>query len=352
MHQSKSKVERKNEDVSSDAFINQPVRHKNTMCMGGGGLKWLDRLAELTGVGRTAMDGVSEIRMRAGHPLQLRYANGGEAWGQAISLHVLQEIVNLMTGNSLYACEQELRQGYFTAIGGWRVGVCGRFNAGSHCIESIANIGSLCIRIPREVKGCAAGIYEAAMREHPASILILSRPGMGKTTIMRDLVRLASEGGYNVAVVDERREIAACIEGVPQLDVGNRTDVLDGCPKSIALGMLIRACAPDMIAVDEIGGADDAEAIRDAVRSGITVAATAHASGLEDAWDRKHISELLRTGVFDWCVTLGPQPGRIKSMRRCADLRFDDAEGNFAFRDSACMCCSGKKPFQCEKAQI
>lgn len=120
----------------------------------------------------------------------------------------------------------------------------------------------------------------------------------------------------NVAVADERREIAACREGVPQLDVGSRTDVMDGCPKAEAMPMLVRACAPDLLVADEIGSRADAEAIRDAARCGVRVAATAHAGDLREALLRGQIAPLIRDGVFDWCAVLGPEPGKIKSLER------------------------------------
>lgn len=283
-----------------------------------------DRLAEAIGGAlgaavRERADRVTELRLRSGRPIRLRMADGEEARLGILAEEELDRILNRLMENSLYACEEELRQGYFTAAGGLRVGVCGKVNADRRGVDSLANIGSVCIRIPREARGCAAEAAEAILRDGPSSALILSAPGRGKTTLVRDFARIASARGWNVAIADERREIAACLAGVPQLDVGSRTDVMDGCPKSAAIPMLVRACAPDLLVADEIGGAGDAEAIRDAARCGVAVIATAHAESYAAALRRRQIGPLLREGTFDWCVTLGPEPGRVQSIFRCAN---------------------------------
>ena len=174
----------------------------------------------------------------------------------------------------------------------------------------MAGVGTLCIRIPREIRNSTAG---QLWHGSPESMLILSPPGMGKTTLVREIARLASEDGYNVAIADERRELAACREGIPQFDLGPNTDVMDGCPKAIAMELLLRACAPQMIVADEIGGEADAAAIRDAARCGAAVVATAHAASFVDAENR--FRGLFQEGIFCRAVLLGPEPGRINSVR-------------------------------------
>ena len=141
--------------------------------------------------------------------------------------------------------------------------------------------------------------------------------GTGKTTLLRDLIRIASESGWNVAVADERCEIAACWDGAPQMDVGPRTDVMDGCPKALALPMLIRSCAPQLLAVDEIGDPADAAALLEARRCGAELLATAHAPGFEDARRRGNLRDMLNAGAFDWLILLGAPPGRIVSIHDC-----------------------------------
>ena len=275
----------------------------------------MDRLAGCIGGAlgrqvRDAGDRLCEVRIRANRPAYLRLLDGSERACEAVKPEELRRMLARMTGDSLYACEDELRQGYFTMAGGFRVGVCGRLNAGENGLRSMANAGSLCIRIPREVPGCAKALCG---RDRPPGLLLLSPPGMGKTTLIRDYARLLSDSGKNVAIADERREIAACVEGVPSFDVGCRTDVMDGCPKALAIPLLLRACAPDVIVADEIGGPGDADAILDALRCGASVAATVHASGFDEAYRR--FPALFDAGVFPRAALLGGSPGKICAIR-------------------------------------
>ena len=279
-----------------------------------------DRLADVLGgaLGAAVRENagrIAELRLRSGRPARLELLKGGELSLDSVDPAELKRILNRLMENSLYAWEEELKGGYFTAVGGLRVGVCGKMNAGRGGVESIAGIASVCIRIPREIRGCAEALARRALAQGPSSVLILSPPGLGKTTMLRDFARIASERGYNVAIADERREIAACLEGIPQLDVGSRTDVMDGCPKALSIPLMVRACAPQLLAADEIGGAGDARAIREAVRCGVAVAATAHAEDLEAAVRRRQIGFLLREGVFDWYAVLGPGVGELREIR-------------------------------------
>lgn len=277
----------------------------------------MDRLAdcfggELGSLVRKHWKEISEIRLRCSKKARIRFLNGNELAGELLGPDHFHRILSRLMGDSLYACEEELKQGYFTMPGGVRVGVCGRLNAENGCVNSMAGIGSVCIRIPREILGCSEPLW----RGRPENMLILSEAGRGKTTLLRDLARTASNSGFNVSIADERREIAACREGVPQFDLGERIDVMDGCPKAIAIGLLIRACAPDWIVADEIGGEQDACAILDAIRCGAKVAATAHASCAEEAEDRFPL--LFRKRVFRRIVLLGPEPGRIRNIQEYA----------------------------------
>lgn len=297
-------------------------------------------------------DDITELRLRTNRPAQITLRNRMHVEGETIDACMLKTIVNTLMENSLYAWENELKQGYFTAAGGLRVGVCGRFNAERGNVESLSGIASLCIRIPREVRGCADALLEHTLRDGLDSLLILSPPGLGKTTVLREYVRKMSEAGFNVSVADERREIAACVEGIPQLNVGRRTDVLDGCPKALAIPMLIRSAAPDLIAVDEIGSEEDAQALMDARRCGVAVAATAHASGLQDACRRRALKPLIKEGVFRCCVVLGPGVGEIKSLQDCGNVRVDDAEDHFAIHNTAVLHRGGKDAVQYAQAAV
>ncbi len=284
-------------------------------------LERVDRLVDALGgrlgeAVRANGDSILELRLRGGRPARMRLLGGRELELEVVDASRLRRILSALMENSLYAWEDELRQGYFTAAGGLRVGVCGKLRPGRDAVGDIASIGSACIRVPREARGCAEELARAIAGDRPSSALILSAPGLGKTTLLRDLVRVLSDDGWNVALADERREVAACREGLPLLDVGARTDVMDACPKAQAIPMLLRACCPDVVAADEIGGEGDMRAIRDAFRAGAAVLATAHAPDLDSALRRESVAPLIREGIFDWIVTLGPEPGRVKSVRR------------------------------------
>ena len=294
---------------------------------------------------------LTEFRLRIGREAQLVLRGGKRLSGERITAETFAAVLNRLMQNSLYACERELTQGYFTTFGGCRVGVCGRINAGKRGVDSIAGIGSICIRIPREVRGCASVLAGCVLERRMCSMLLLSPPGMGKTTMLRDLARILSENGRNVSIADERREIAACLDGVPQLDVGPNTDVMDGLDKALAIPMLVRACAPDIIAVDELGGPDDAKAVLDAIRCGVSVIATAHASSIDEALRRPCTGMLLRENVFQYAALLGDRPGQIKSLRRCANERFKYAEGYFADTDLAGLHGGGQIDVEYAQAQ-
>ena len=256
-----------------------------------------------------------ELRVRAGRPVELVTACGSLLRGDAVDARTAARCAQVLGGHSLYAREEELSEGYFTIGGGCRVGVCGRM-AHSEKGGMLTHISSLCVRIARDVKGAADGVMEALYEGgHPLSALIISRPGLGKTTLLRDAVRQLSDGaqgrcGVRVGVADERGEIAGCEMGVPTLDVGCRTDVMDGCPKREGMYFLLRGMNPEVIATDELGHAGDAQAVEDVMRSGVRVLATVHAGDEREAAARLGG---LNIGRFDRLIVLG---GRVGEIRR------------------------------------
>lgn len=262
-------------------------------------------------------DCLAEIRIRSERPLQLVFLNRNQILGKKVTAVQLEEIVSYLMDNSLYSRERELKQGYFTTAQGHRVGVCGKTVSEDGQILRFSSVGSLCIRIPREIPGCAQRLAEAVMGESLNSLLVISPPGMGKTTILRDLARNLSGHGFNVAIADERREIAACVNGLPTMNIGNQCDVMDGCPKSIAIPLLVRACAPDILIADEIGAEADANALLDAARCGVKVIASAHGNSYEDVCKRKNILPALKGHAFDYWALLGPVPGKIRALQKC-----------------------------------
>ncbi|QAY66254.1 stage III sporulation protein AA [Paenibacillus protaetiae] len=273
---------------------------------------------------------LEEIRIREGRPLEVgvrgqsRFVGtDGILRGTADGAYkptpdLCRRLLDRITNYSLYAMEEELRRGFITVSGGHRIGLAGRTVLDGGYVRGLRDIGAFNIRIAREVVGAAAPLLPKLLdlpRKSIQPVLVLAPPQMGKTTLIRDIARSVSTGlwgsgdgrswsGRKVGIVDERSEIAACVRGIPTFDVGPRTDVMDACPKAEGMMMLLRSMSPDVIVVDEIGRAEDAEAIREASHAGVSVVATAHAYDLQDARGRPVLNELLAGGVFSLIVEL------------------------------------------------
>ena len=235
----------------------------------------------------------------------------------------IQQTLELLSRYSLYAFCEELRNGFFTIQGGHRIGIVGKAVVQKDTIQTIRDISALNIRISHEIKGCADIVLKYAIQKGKFyHTLIISPPGCGKTTLLRDLVRQLSNGkegcflGQTVAVADERGEIAGCYRGVAQNDIGIRTDVLDCCPKAEGMLMLVRSMSPRIIAVDEIGKSEDFVAIESIVNAGIQLICTVHGNDLEDVKKRDILGDMIKNGVFHTIVVLSAKErtGQIQTI--------------------------------------
>ena len=283
---------------------------------------------------------LQEIRLRVKCPCMIRYENkeyfirlqGGISTNRTeaycITGKEIKETMERISNYSMYAYEEELRQGFFTILGGHRVGIAGKTVLEHGTIQMIKQISFLNIRVAHEVKGCAEVLLSDLLKkgdwEHT---LLFSPPGCGKTTMLRDLIRLLSNGttcsiGKKVGVVDERSEIAACYMGCPQNDVGIRTDVLDCCPKSQGILLLLRSMSPEIIAVDEIGTKEDIAALRYAVGCGVKLLMTAHAGSFEELANRPYFKEWIQEGSIAYFVQLG------MIGEKCGVKEIYDKQGN------------------------
>lgn len=268
------------------------------------------------------MDFLQEIRMRVGQPLICLYegreyflsergklcAEGKD--GLMVSREELMETVSYVSRYSLYAFDEELKQGYITIPGGHRVGIAGKIVMDENKIRCVKYISFLNVRLSHERKGCADGVFPYLIQKGRfCHTLIISPPKCGKTTLLRDIIRLASNGcdqlpGQNVGVVDERSEIGGSYRGIPQNDLGIRTDVLDCCPKSEGMMMLIRSMAPDIVAVDEIGDYRDSQAIEAVFHCGCKLLATVHGSSVDDIKKKPLLQNLVQYHCFERYIVL------------------------------------------------
>ncbi len=248
---------------------------------------------------------IEEIRMSAGQDI-IVHTNEEEISplkNHPISRDELWRIVEAAAGGTLFSCESQLKKGFLSLEGGVRVGVCGSVNTERGEIRSFSDISSICIRFPHQAIGCAENLGLSFV-ENFKSTLIIAPPGGGKTTLLRELIRLLSNGGYRVGLSDERSEIAAMHCGVPQLDVGCRTDVFDGAPKAIAVMTLLKCMTPNIVALDEITEEDDLRALINCHGCGVKLLATAHGAGIVDLQQRKLYTRLLDEKIFERCVII------------------------------------------------
>lgn len=255
---------------------------------------------------------LEEIRIRIDKPLILQAGNREIIHKYTPGQEDLKSIIQRMSNYSIYAFEEEIKQGYITIKGGHRVGICGKCVVEGNQVKTIRNIASINIRICREILSCSDGIMKFILNNNEVmNSIIISPPKCGKTTLLRDVVRNLSDGidkmnftGKKVCVIDERSEIGACYSGSPQLNVGLRTDILDGCPKSEGIMMAIRSMSPDVVVCDEIGTYKDIDSILTALNSGVNLVTTIHGYGIEDLYDRPVFKEIIENNVFKRAIVI------------------------------------------------
>lgn len=266
---------------------------------------------------------LEEIRLRIHRPLAVTWSSEGrflsdegqfcrESEAHVVTMAELQETMSYLSSYSRYAFEDKIRQGFLTIQGGHRIGLCGRTVLEMRAVKTISPITFINIRIARQILDCGREVFPWLWEDgRLQDTLVVSPPGLGKTTLLRDLIRLLAER-VTVGVVDERSELAACFRGIPQNDLGPRTDVLDGCPKAEGMQMMVRSMAPQVIAVDEVGSEGDRHAVEHAMNCGCRILATTHGAAWEELVCHPVLGSWLRDGRF----------GRYVFMKR--DVKTDE----------------------------
>lgn len=263
--------------------------------------------------------GLEEIRVRMGWPVELIYSEHSEwleDYGSRTERQDLDEMLNYITGYSVFAMEEEIKQGFISLPGGHRIGITGHatyeaiHGQKEARITNIVDIGGLNIRIAQERKGCAKKIIPYLRKGKSIyNTMIFAAPGIGKTTYLRDMIRILSNGeggnpGMKIGVIDERSEIAACINGKPQNDLGKRTDILDSCPKEIGMRMMLRTMSPQVIAVDEIGKKEEFELLQQICYCGVKIMGTIHAGSMDEIMRNQMVQKGIATGVIERFIEL------------------------------------------------
>ena len=237
-----------------------------------------------------------EIRIRAGRTIMLLGQSSREIQ-YTVSSEECERMLELVCGYSVFAYERELKESYITLEDGSRVGIAGKLTPAGMTMPHSFNI-----RLARQIKGAGNEFIEHITKNGIHSALLLSEPGAGKTTVLRDAARQLSQAGYKVGIADERGEIAAGIKGIPALDIG-LSDVMSGCSKATGMMLLLRGMSPQILITDEIASQEDGEAVLEASGCGVKVLASAHGSGAE-VLRRKGINRAIHEGAFERILLL------------------------------------------------
>lgn len=250
-----------------------------------------------------------------------------------VSKDDIEQTFQIMCKYSIHSFIDDIKKGFITLRGGHRVGIVGKTIIEDGQVKNIKHISSLNIRISREVLGCSDKVLKHIIKgkDKINNTLIISPPQCGKTTLIRDIVRNISNGneeflfsGMKVALIDERNEISGSYLGVPQMDVGIRTDIIETCPKDIGIMMLLRSMSPNVIVTDEIGNMDEIKALYTALNGGVSLITTVHGDSIDDIRNRKELSNLLDSELFKKVIILSSKkgPGTIEKIYDLEEKRW------------------------------
>lgn len=301
----------------------------------------------------------SEIRLRCGRPVMISGLFGDVFLSECgiesyiitdnvikASINDIDECFRAVCSYSVHTHQSSICNGYVTVNGGHRVGIAGTAVTVNGEINAVREVASINIRIARQFKGIANEVYEY-IRDIGKGVLIAGPPSSGKTTVLRDLARIlaSEEGGYlKTVIIDEREEIAACCNGVPQNDIGISSDVISAYPKGEAIMIALRSMSPQKIVLDEVGGDEETAAIEAGLNSGVDFYLSVHASSEEELMRRKHIVRLMKSGAFSAVVFLKGKnsPSKVEKFVLTGELidRYFGVNNTFGFDNSGRFLCS------------
>lgn len=291
-------------------------------------------------------ENIEEIRLRINKPLiingnqkdyfyneKIRKLDRNMDKAYIVTKEDLEQTFQIICKYSIHSFMDDIKKGFITLRGGHRVGIVGKAIVENGNVENIKHISSLNIRISKEVKNCSDKVMDHIIKS-PTKInntIIISPPQCGKTTLLRDIVRNLSNGtekynfkGVNVALIDERNEIAGSYLGIPQMDVGIRTDIIETCPKDVGIMMVLRSMSPNVIVTDEIGTEKDIKALYTALNGGVGLITTVHGDSIEDIRNRKELKNLLDEELFKKVILLSAKrgPGTVEKIYDLQEKRW------------------------------
>lgn len=270
---------------------------------------------------------LQEIRLRVNKPFAVTYDGSEKMFNDVIvSVEEIRQCIQYISSYSVYAYRNDIKRGFITIQGGHRAGLAGQAVFDAEKMTDQKNISFINIRVAHEICGCADKLMDFIWKDGCLKhTLIISPPACGKTTMLRDIIRQLSYGdnrhcGIRIGVVDERSELAACYEGIPQNDLGPRTDVLDQAYKADGMLLLLRSMSPQLIAVDELGGPDDIRSVKYLMHCGCVVFATIHGYSLDEVIKRMELREIIGTCGFSRIITLCAVNG-AGSVKETTEIR-------------------------------